>query len=181
MPQYGPRPQNHGHRPMPRELPVGTGPGMGQPGRDIAPWRPGELVAPPQVATGVAMKERSVFGVWLGLPLITLGIYSLVWYYKIHREMADFDPRRSVPVAGPMLVLLFLGWTGIAPLISFYNTGRRIADAQRAAGIQVTCNPVLGLLLCFVFGLQVLYYQGELNKIVDAFGARAGTEVVLAG
>jgi hypothetical protein len=144
-------------------------------------WRPGELVAPPQAATGLAMKKRNPVGVWLGLPLITLGIYSLVWYYKIHREMAEFDPRRSVPVAGPLLVILFLSWTVVAPLVSFYNTGSRIADAQRSAGIAVTCNPVIGLLLCFVFGLQFLYYQSELNKIVDAYGTQERTPVVLAG
>ncbi|MFP5021652.1 DUF4234 domain-containing protein [Pseudonocardia phyllosphaerae] len=148
---------------------------------EVAPWRPGELTGPGWGATGAAMKCRGPVAVWLGLPLITLGIYSLVWYYKIHREMADFDPRRTQPVAGPMLVLLFLSWTGIATLISFYNTGNRIAAAQRSAGIAVTCNPVIGLLLCFVFGLQVLYYQGELNKITEAYAVPEGTQVLLAG
>ena len=61
------------------------------------------------VASGLAMKTRNPFAVWIGLPLITLGIYHFVWYYKIHREMAEFDRRRSVPVAGPMLVILLLG------------------------------------------------------------------------
>ncbi len=50
------------------------------------------------------MKERNPVAVWIGLPLITLGIYFYVWYYKIHKEMAMFDRRRVVPVAGPMLV-----------------------------------------------------------------------------
>lgn len=179
-PQYGPGPQQYG--PGPQWQPYDSdAPSGAVPGADVVAWRPGELVAPPQAATGLAMKSRNVFGVWLGLPLITFGIYGLVWYFKIHREMAEFDPRRQVPVAGPLMVLLFLSWTVIAPLISFYNTGRRIADAQRAAGIAVTCNPVVGLLLCFVFGLQVLYYQGELNKIVDAYGVPERTLVVLAG
>jgi Domain of unknown function (DUF4234) len=93
------------------------------------------------VAPGLAMKRRNPVGVWLGLPLITLGIYHLVWYYKIHREMAEFDRRRAVPVAGPMLVLLLLSWTIIAPLVSYYNCGTRIRDAQRAAGQQPECPP----------------------------------------
>ena len=74
-----------------------------------------------------------------------------------------------------------LSWTVVTPLISFYNTGRRIADAQRSAGIPVTCNPVVGLLLCFVFGLQSLYYQAELNRIVDAYGAPERSQVALVG
>ena len=82
---------------------------------------------------------------------------------------------------GPLLVLLFLGWTVVAPLVSFYNTGQRIADSQRSAGLPVTCSPVVGLLLCFVFGLQTLYYQIELNRVVDAYRAPEGTRIVLPG
>jgi hypothetical protein len=142
--------------------------------------RPQGVVGQP-VATGLAMKRRNPVGVWLGLPLITFGIYSYVWYYKIHREMAEFDRRRVVPVAGPLLVLLFLGWTVVAPLVSLYNTGNRIADAQRAAGLRPTCSAGIGLLLCFVFGLVSLYYQTELNKIVDTYGDQAGVEIALRG
>jgi Domain of unknown function (DUF4234) len=121
----------------------------------------------PVVADGLQMKHRNPVAAWIGLPIITLGIYFFVWYYKIHKEMAQFDRRRVVPVAGPMLVMLFLGWTIIAPLISFYNTGKRIATAQRAAGMPASCSPGLGLLLWFVFGLGILYYQSELNKVID--------------
>jgi TM2 domain-containing membrane protein YozV len=78
-----------------------------------------------------------------------------------------------------MLVLLFLSWTGVATLVSFFNTGNRIANAQRAAGLQTSCNPWIGLLLCFCFGLQVLYYQAELNKIVDSYGVPEGTGIAL--
>ncbi|OZC55889.1 hypothetical protein CH267_12710 [Rhodococcus sp. 06-621-2] len=127
------------------------------------------------------MKTRNPFAVWIGLPLITLGIYHFFWYYKIHREMAEFDRRRNVPVAGPMLVILLLGWTVIAPLVSYYNTGNRIKDAQHAAGIEPTCSPVVGLLLCFVFGLQTLYYQVQLDKITAHYGpVEPGTVVALA-
>ncbi len=86
-----------------------------------APWGY-ETPAP----TGLSMKRRNVVGVWIGLPIITLGIYSYVWYYKIHAEMARFDPSRPIPVAGPVLVLLLLSWTIVAPLVSYYNTGDRI-------------------------------------------------------
>ncbi|MGW1725008.1 DUF4234 domain-containing protein [Streptomyces sp. NPDC002306] len=131
--------------------------------------------------TGLAMKRRGSIAVWLGLPLITLGIYSFVWYYKIHRELGEFDRRRPLSPAGSTLVLIFLGWTLIAPLISYRNTGRAIANAQRAAGLPVTCSPVASVLFAFVFGLHTWYMQRELNRVVDAYaGIAPGTEVSLA-
>lgn len=136
--------------------------------------------AQPPAAMGLLFKQRSPVMTWLVFPIITLGIYTFVWYYKIHKEMAEFDRRRQAPVAGPMLVLLFLSWTVIAPLVSFYNTGQRIQDAQRASGLQPTCSPIVACLLTFVFGLNVLYMQAELNKIVDRYpGAHEGAQVPL--
>lgn len=111
------------------------------------------------------IKRRNPWAVWIGLPLITLGIYFFVWYYKIHREMADQSRDPNAPVAGPLLVMIFLGWMGIPFLISFYRTGTRIREAQMRAGVEGTCSPVIGMLLCFVFGLGSFYYQNELNKI----------------
>lgn len=132
------------------------------------------------IAFGLAMRRRNPAAVWLGLPLITLGIYVYVWYYKIHKEMAEFDRRRNVPVAGPMLVLLFLSWTIIAPIVSYNNAGRRIRNAQVAAGLQPTCSPAVCWLLMFVFGLNTMYMQIQLNKIVDRYqGAAPGTQIPL--
>ncbi|TSE01824.1 DUF4234 domain-containing protein [Skermania sp. ID1734] len=119
--------------------------------------------AQPQFANPI--KYRNPILTWFVWPLITLGIYHLVWYYKIHREMRDRTGDPNAPVAGPMLVMLFLGWTFIAPLISYYRTGNRIKTTQAQVGVQPTCSPIIGLLLFFVFGLSVLYYQIELNKI----------------
>src|SRR5512139_4238694 len=45
---------------------------------------PAQAAPPPEgresVATGLQMKHRNPFAVWIGLPLITLGIYTYVWY-----------------------------------------------------------------------------------------------------
>lgn len=131
------------------------------------------------VATGLAMKNRHPVLVWLLWPMITLGVYHLVWYYKIHKEMAEFDRRRAVPTAGPLLVLLFLSWTVVAPLVSYYNTGNRIRTAQNTAGLQPSCSAGVGCLLMLVFGLGTLYYQIELNKIADAHPVAPGSQIPL--
>lgn len=130
---------------------------------------------------GLQMKRRNPLAAWLGLPLITLGIYHLVWYFKIHHEMAEFDPRRRIPVAGPMLVLLLLSWTVIAPLVSYFNCGRRIANAQRAAGLRPTCSAIVGVLLMFIFGFGTWYFQTELNRVHDVYGdaVQPGTPIPL--
>lgn len=130
-------------------------------------------------AVGLAMKNRHPVAAWLLWPFLTLGIYHLVWYYKIHKEMAEFDRRRAVPTAGPMLVLLLLSWTIIAPFVSYYNCGTRIRNAQRAAGLQATCSPGAGMALMLVFGIGILYYQMELNKIVDVYGVPEGQHIQL--
>jgi len=150
------------------------------PAADQAP--PADVVIPNNsgVTSGLAMKRRNPIAVWIGLPLITLGIYQLVWYYKIHKEMAEYDRRRAIPVAGPMLVLLFLSWTLIAPIVSYHNAGARIRNAQRAAGLAPSCSSTLSWLLVFAFGLNTLYMQLELNKVIDRYaGAPTSTPVPL--
>ncbi|GAA1235094.1 DUF4234 domain-containing protein [Oryzihumus leptocrescens] len=140
----------------------------------LLPQQPGAL------AEGTMMKRRNVFAVWLGLPLITLGIYNLVWWYKVNAEMAAFDRRHPVNPAATLLAFLF-GWIlVIPPYLAVYGTGQRIAERQRAAGLAPTCSPALGIVLVFVLGLHTLYYQSELNKIVDRYGAPAGAQVSLA-
>ncbi|MFF8292595.1 DUF4234 domain-containing protein [Streptomyces sp. NPDC016309] len=131
--------------------------------------------------TGRVGKTRNIFLVWLVWPLITLGIYHLVWYYKVNREARDFDERIDVR-PGMAVVAIALGWILIVPpFISVYNTGERIARMQRAAGMQPTCNPWIGLVLVFIFSLHPLYYQQEMNRIWALYGHRPeGDQVPLA-
>ena len=140
---------------------------------------PAPYSTPP--AGGLAMKRRGTVAVWLGLPLITLGIYHLVWYYKIHRELQEYDRRLHLSPGGSVLVLIFLGWTLIAPLVSYLNTGKAIANAQRAAGLPVTCSPGASCWLVFVFGLNTWYMQQQLNLVAEAYqGVAPGSPVPLA-
>ena len=129
---------------------------------------------------GRAGKTRNIFLVWFVWPLITLGIYFFVWYYKVNREARDFA-RIEVSPAVSVIAVLF-GWIIIVPpFVSIYRTGERIAKMQHAAGLQPTCIPIVGLLLTFVFHLDSLYYQSELNRIWAHYGTPAeGASVQLA-
>ncbi|MFZ4246108.1 hypothetical protein ACOZDF_12385 [Streptomyces griseoincarnatus] len=78
-------------------------------------------------------------------------------------------------------MLLFLGRALTAPLISFHNTGKALANAQRAAGLQVTCSPAASTRPAFAFGVNVWYMQRELNRVTEAYpGATPGAQVPLA-
>lgn len=115
--------------------------------------------------TGRAGKTRNIWLVWLVWPLITLGVYFFVWWYKINREARDFDDQIQVDPTWSLLAVL-IGWIIIVPpFVSTYRTGERIGQMQEAAGLPRTCSGVIGIIGVFVLSLQVLYYQYELNKI----------------
>jgi Domain of unknown function (DUF4234) len=122
---------------------------------------------------GQEFKKRNIFGVWLGLPLITLGVYTFVWYYKVNDEARRYLRDDSIRPGISVLAILF-GWILIVPpFISVYRTCERVQRMQRAAGIQQQIEPVLGLLGVFVLSLWTLYIQLNLNKIWDAYLATA--------
>lgn len=130
--------------------------------------------------TGRAGKARNIILVWLVWPFLTLGIYSLVWWYKINQEARDLDGRIKVEPALSLIAIMF-GWIIIIPpFITIYRTGDRIAQMQRAVGLAPTCNGWIGLILSFFFSLQSLYYQSELNKIWTYLGLPPGSAVNLA-
>ena len=131
--------------------------------------------------TGRTGKTRNIWLVWLVWPVITLGIYRLVWWYKINREARDFDARIQVNPALSVLAVTIGAFIIVPPFVSFYRTGERIAEMQEAAGMQRSCNGVIGIVGAFVFGLQALYYQAELNRIWAHLGSQPeGTTVPLA-
>lgn len=149
-------------------------------GQQAVPPQP--QYAPAQYGTGgigVIGKRRNPFASWLGLPLITLGIYSLVWVYKTNKEMSEYDnrikvnPALSVLAFVPGFLLLF-----IPPLVAMWRLGTRVQQAQRTAGVP-ECSPVLAFILwLFVSNTGVLYLQFEINKIWDRYtGAEQGQQV----
>ncbi|WP_019874856.1 DUF4234 domain-containing protein [Sporichthya polymorpha] len=125
---------------------------------------------------GPAPKRRRPAAVWF-LGVATLGVYWVVWFLRANRELARFDER--IPGSYRVDTTAFaLGWPiGIPQFLALHRMARRIESAQRAAGLPVTCDPATGVLMWVCFGVGLLYLQDELNKVVDRYGAPAGTEV----
>lgn len=99
------------------------------------------------------------------LSIVTLGIYHLVWYYKINNELRNNGQRNDPAVA---LLAIAIGWIVIVPLfVSLYRTADRIRQAQEATGSGERIIPWLALLLNFVnliASVGPVYYQSQINK-----------------
>lgn len=129
------------------------------------PAVPAIPVAPRHGAARPLGKVRKPLGCWL-LLFITLGIYGLFWYYNTNRELRDYDSSIEV---NPGLAVLSL-FIPIVGLISIYNTGKRIGQAQGIAGLPVSASPILGLILAFFAALYVPYYIVNTNAVWQARG-----------
>jgi hypothetical protein len=105
-------------------------------------------------------KVRNPLGCWL-LLFITFGIYLLFWYYNTNRELRDYDSSIKVK---PGLAVLSL-FVPIVGLVSIYNTGKRIAQAQAIAGLPSRASGILGVVLAFVIALEVPYYISNANAV----------------
>jgi hypothetical protein len=126
-------------------------------------------------------KVRGPFAVAL-LDLVTLGIYGFVWYYRVHRELADLGRARGSSELGdsPATSLLAVvpGFLLVVPLVvSFWNAPQRVEAAQQLTGTPEPqrMNTVLAfILMLIVFPAGAAYMQAQLNRVWAVQGAVAG-------
>lgn len=117
-------------------------------------------------------KIRNVVAV-PALTFITIGIYGLVWWYKINREMADLGRKHGREDLGTnptlSLLALFPGALIIVPAIwTTVTTYQRAKRAQQLVGVAEPnqANPWIYGISYVVFSLFAYgYLQNELNKV----------------
>jgi hypothetical protein len=118
---------------------------------------------------GQEFKKRNIFAVWIGLPIVTLGVYTFVWYYKINDEARRYLRDESIR-PGVSVVAVTVGWLLIVPpFVSIYRTAERVRRMQDNAKVEGRIEPVFALIGVFVAGLWTLYLQYSLNKIWDLY------------
>jgi hypothetical protein len=119
------------------------------------------------------------------LSVLTLGLYSLFWWYAINREMRDLGRARAVAGLGERPGLSALAFSGlsvftlyVALLWTVYTTTLRVRRAQQLTGHPVSLNGwVSAGLWIFTLGIGgVVYTQHELNKVWSTEGAPAGDQ-----
>lgn len=119
-------------------------------------------------------KIRNPLGV-IGLMIITLGIYGIVWYYKVNKEMATIGQSHGTDEAGTSPGMSVLAVTLgvfaflIPPFVSVYKSCGRLRKTQELTGAPEGMDPVL-LFLLWVFLSPIAYYffQTNLNKALEA-------------
>jgi Domain of unknown function (DUF4234) len=114
------------------------------------------------------VKVRSPWAAAL-LPLITLGIYHFVWWYKINKELKAFGESRGYDLGrNPTnsLLALFPGFIIIIPpLVSYWRGTKRVQGAQALVGREPV-NGWIALVLYLFIGIAFpAYLQVGLNGV----------------
>ena len=117
------------------------------------------------------VKIRSPWAAAL-LPIITLGIYHLVWWYRINRELRDYGQGKGYDLGqNPTnsVLALFPGGIIIIPaLITYWRGTKRVMGASKLAGQEPLNGWIAILLYIFIAPALWAYIQVELNKVWQA-------------
>jgi hypothetical protein len=133
---------------------------------------------------GATAKTRNVVAVAV-LSVVTLGIYLVVWWYFVNREMADLGRARGTAELGDSpaksTLALFPGALVVVPAIwTTVTTFQRVQAAQRLTG-QTPLNGWIGLILYVVISpVFVAYLQSGLNGVWRSQAAEAAPEPATA-
>lgn len=128
---------------------------------------------------GTTAKIRNVVAVAI-LPIVTLGIYLVFWWYFINRELADYGRANGTNELGDnptrSTLALFPGALIIVPALwTTVTTFKRVQAAQKLAG-QTPINGWLGLVLYLVISpAMYAYMQSGLNSVWRAQASQPAT------
>jgi len=106
-------------------------------------------------------QSREILAVYF-FSIITLGIYWLVWYYKVNNETRRHSPHVDV-APGLAVICIFIP---IVNLVSLYNTADRVLMLQRECDDPRRISPLAALLASIFIPVGVYTYlvQSALNR-----------------
>src|SRR3954468_1740074 len=118
--------------------------------------------------TQAEVKVRNPWAVAL-LPFVTFGIYHLVWWYRINRELRDYGRAKGYDLGqnpANSVLALFPGVLIIVPaLVTYWRGTKRVQGAARLAG-HGPVNGWIALVLYLVIGPAFwAYLQISLNDV----------------
>lgn len=123
--------------------------------------------APPVgVATAIPRKQGA-WGLWW-LCVVTLGIYYLIWYERINRELSH--------ILGGPVAANGLWWNPLIPiwnLVGLSATAQRLNAAHAKVGSPTRVGVVTTWLWAYVwFASQTRYLQRRINTLHDVIAAK---------
>ncbi|WP_205471583.1 DUF4234 domain-containing protein [Nocardioides sp. SYSU D00038] len=135
------------------------------------PPAPAGYGAPPAPAQHGPIGKVRGTGACIGLTIITLGIYSLVWYYSVHEEMKRHTGQGVGGVVG-LVLALFVG------VVSPFLVASEVGRLYTRSGQQAPVSGATGL--WYIPGFLILVgpivwfvkTNGALNSYWRSQGAR---------
>ena len=125
-----------------------------------------QYVPQPTMGQGPVGQIRST-GMCIVLTIVTLGIYTLVWYYKTHEELK----RHTGTGIGGVVALLLALFVGIAmPFLTAHEVGKMYERRGQEAPVSAITGlwvliPLVGIIIWFV------KTNGALNAYWEPLGA----------
>jgi hypothetical protein len=114
------------------------------------------------------VKVRNPWAVAL-LPFVTFGIYHLVWWYKINKELKAYGEAKGYDLGqNPTNSLLALvpGFLIIVPpLVSYYRGTKRVQGASKIAGREPVSGWITLILYLLLSPAMFAYLQVSLNNV----------------
>ena len=102
--------------------------------------------------------------------IITLGIYSLYWHYKMFQETRDFADDGISGILG-LLIVIFCA------IVGFFLLPMQIGNTRKGAGLPERVSAINGLwvLLPLIGGIiWIVQTQNAANELWESQGAIAG-------
>ena len=115
------------------------------------------------------MKKRSII-LSIVLSVVTLGIYTIYWVYKLTNEVHEVLRRKNTASGGTVILYSIITF-GIYGIYWIYKMGDGISEALSSRGMKTNGNEGILYLIVSLLGFSIIavcLLQDKLNDIVDA-------------
>ncbi len=116
-------------------------------------------------------KVRST-GMCILLTIVTLGIYTWVWYFKTHEEMKRHS---GVGIGGGIALVLAIFVAIVMPFLSSSEVGGLYERRGQAAPVSAMTG-LWALLLAWFFGLGLIIWFVKTNGALNAYWRSLGAQ-----
>ncbi len=119
----------------------------------------------------------------VALTIVTLGIYGIVWYFKVNKEMAEIGQAKGTEECGTnpttsVLALVPGGLIIVPALVSYWNACKRLQKTNQITGAGDSMEPpLLWLLWILISPVAIYIFQSNMNKALEAQAAGGAAQI----